>query len=125
MSKLKILNSVIVATMLAGCGSSPPDCSDSAVQKTVTELMDGTRVAFNMGVQLGSQLRASGIEVDATKVGYKLDAIRTESIDKNTNKSLCAANIQMLYAGKAYLEQSIRYSAQVTDNKKDVYVEIR
>lgn len=123
---MKIYISIAVIIFLIGCSSSPPDCADKSVKETVTELIDTkTQIGYALGMQVGVQLKANGIDPDPTKFGYKLDAIRTTGSDKKTNISRCAANIQILYDGKAYFEKPIGYTAQLTDNKKDVYVEIQ
>ena len=124
----KNLIASLSATILGvtGCSSSPPDCADKTVQETVIELMDKkTQIGYNMGVQLGMHLSNIGIKVDPNKVSFKLEAIRTKSTEKDVNRSACVANINILYDGKAYFEKPINYTAQLTDNKKDVYVELK
>lgn len=62
--------------------------------------------------------------LDKTKIKTAqiyLDAIRTTNINKSINKSSCAASIKIK---ELNFETTIKYTAQITDDKKQVWVEL-
>lgn len=115
---------ILCGLAVSGCSSSPPDCDNDEVQNTVIRLVDEkTQIGYSMGVQLGAHLQSNGIDVDTSKIGFRLEEIRNKSIDKNIKRTSCIANLKITYADKAYFQRPINYTAQLTD-KKEIYVEI-
>jgi hypothetical protein len=114
---------VLMATTLfiSGCGATV-SCDDETVKQLVTELAD-EEIGMELGFQLGVNLAERKIELEPSKIGWNLDAIRTIDTNKKNNIIQCAAKVQMMYDGQPYLEHDVDYTTQPTDDGKQVYVE--
>lgn len=124
---MKYLNSCIVVSaivFLASCGSSVPKCNDDIVKSLVMEIADD-QIGYQLGAQLSVILAQNGIQFDANMLSTNLDAIRTINTNKQSKQVTCAANVQLLHGGKAYIEHPVTYTTQPTDDGKSVYVEAR
>ncbi len=119
--KFNYLAVAAASLFLNGCGSVP-SCSDETVKELVTQIAD-EQIGFQLGAQLSGELANQQIELDLKKIGWNVESIRTIDTNKKNNLASCAAKVQIMYDGKAYFEHDVEYTAQPTDDGKNVYVE--
>jgi hypothetical protein len=117
--KLLIVSSVLG---IAGC-SSAPSCSDPVVKQLVGDLADKY-----VGLQMGSEMAlmmSPKVPMDPSKYNFHFEGIRTTGTDKKKDLVKCAANLRLQYEGVSYSQRSVVYTAQPSDDGKEVWVEAR
>lgn len=92
--------------LLTGCGSSLPDCNDSAVKKQVTEMIvkneiggvDAFAAVFGgskKNIKTTSDKRFFEDLKKLSPSNFKLSEVTINSVDEKTNKVVCDAVVEM------------------------------
>lgn len=110
---------------LGGCGVSMPSCSDTAVEDLALQVFDQVK-GFEAGYQMGLEKGLKGEKFDPEKdLSYELTTIRTIGSKDDIGLVSCAGTVNVLDRGEVFRTYEITYTAQPTDDKKSIYVEVR
>lgn len=111
MKKLLILSCMV---LLSGCGDNAPECNGDDTVNLVAE------IAQTKDAIISTWLSNKVI------TGVKVADIRTQGINKNNHISTCAANLNVIDrdTNKIAFTFPITYTAQLTDDGKNIYVNI-
>ncbi|EDX3113854.1 hypothetical protein B6O77_000873 [Salmonella enterica subsp. enterica serovar Mississippi] len=102
MKKILTLGCMI---LLSGCNDNIPKCNGTNTIET----------AVNIIKREYAQLNYSKVEINN---------IRTTGKDKDIGMSQCAADVDLGYTSGASFTKSITYTTQLTDDGKNIYVNI-
>jgi hypothetical protein len=120
---IRLTATTILAMLLAACGNKPPSCADAEIFRVAKKMVidhtsEATYVGFNPDTADPNGLLKKfidGLQVEIVNVvndGYKADA----------NKQLCKGTLKITTIGGDVFEQSIQYSAQLTEDQKRNFV---
>ncbi|PNH88133.1 hypothetical protein [Vibrio diazotrophicus] len=106
-----ILLVVGLSTVLIGCGSGAPECSDTETKDLVKQI-----ASEEMAEQIGAEA--------ANQFTYKVNAIRTTDKNEKTGSKECAAQLEVIAANGGSNELPIEYTVEVTDDQKEFFVTV-
>ena len=101
-----------LVTLIVGCSSSVPECSDTEVISLVKEITNDEMIE-----KVGSET--------ANSIVYTLDSIRTIDINDKTGAFECAAQLGVSSSTNDYdADFPITYTVEKTDDGKEFYVNV-
>ena len=133
----KILLSIFMIIVTAGCFDKTPTCSDELVTNQVIKLYRDYSIKeiTNKEAELKfANLMLGGDKEEINKefanmineiktMKMTIEHIRKISIDKSVNKHSCLGTLKYQLEGESSSEE-ISYSFQPTDDKKNIWVQI-
>ena len=117
----KILLSIFMIIVTAGCFDKTPTCSDELVTNQVIKLYFANLMLGGDKEEINKEFANMINEIKTMKM--TIEHIRTISIDKSVNKHSCLGTLKYQLEGESSSEE-ISYSFQPTDDKKNIWVQI-
>lgn len=133
----KILLSIFMIIVTAGCFDKTPTCNDEIVKNEVIKLYRDYNIKENntllAGMDIGTALVMGLAGVDkkdleniikefkTTKM--TIEHTRTTSIDKAINRHSCLGTLKYQLDGES-ISEKISYSFQPTDDRKNIWIQI-
>ncbi|MDE7314912.1 MAG: hypothetical protein K2N11_04340 [Mucispirillum sp.] len=129
----KILLSIFMIIVTAGCFDKTPNCSDEIVKNEVIKLYrDHTiKELAEMDIEMALLMGLAGVdkkdlenkikEFKTTKI--TIEHIRTTSIDKAIKRHSCLGTLKYQLDGES-ISEKISYSFQPTDDGKNIWIQI-
>lgn len=133
----KILLSIFMIIVTAGCFDKTPTCSDEIVTNEVIKLYRDYSIKEITNKEADikfAELMLGGDKEEINKefanmineiktMKMTIEHIRTISIDKSVNKHSCLGTLKYQLEGESNSEE-ISYSFQPTDDKKNIWIQI-
>ena len=110
---------------LGGCGVSTPSCSDTAVEDLALQVFDQVKGSEAVLKMWGRRWPEPEKFDPAKYPSYELTLIRTIGSKDDIKMVSCAGTVNVLDGGEVFHTYEITYTAQPTDDKDNIYVEVR